>query len=87
MKRVVFIITVFAMIMILGSAIVFADEVTNDPNEPLILSFELGTSEDCIGYELREDIIRWRYKTINGSLYRRKYNYTKKIWIGNWEKV
>lgn len=33
------------------------------------------------------DIIEWRYKTINGKLYRRQYNYTKQMWIGNWELV
>lgn len=33
------------------------------------------------------DDIRWRYKFIDGILYRRKYNYTKEIWIGKWERV
>ncbi|MBD5090123.1 MAG: hypothetical protein HDT30_15175 [Clostridiales bacterium] len=33
------------------------------------------------------DDIRWRYKSINGILYRRKYNYTTGTWIGKWEPV
>ena len=33
------------------------------------------------------DVIGWRYKTINGKLYRRKYNYTQEKWIGSWELV
>lgn len=26
----------------------------------------------------------WRYKVINGILYKRLYDYTNKRWIGNW---
>lgn len=32
----------------------------------------------------RADIIGWRYKTENGKVYKRKYNYTKEKWIGSW---
>lgn len=31
------------------------------------------------------DIIEWRFKEINGDLYRRQYNYTRQYWIGEWE--
>ncbi len=31
------------------------------------------------------DIIEYRYKVINGDLYRRLYNYTQEYWIGEWE--
>lgn len=30
------------------------------------------------------DIIVWKYKNINGKLYKRKYNQTTQKWIGNW---
>lgn len=30
------------------------------------------------------DEIEWRYKNINGKLYKRLYNATTKKWIGNW---
>lgn len=33
----------------------------------------------------RSDIIDWRYKTENGKLYKRLYNYSKEQWIGEWE--
>ncbi|MGN1166610.1 MAG: hypothetical protein ACI4S2_09335 [Lachnospiraceae bacterium] len=33
------------------------------------------------------DNIGWRYKTVNGVLYKRKYNYTTKQWIGDWIKA
>lgn len=35
----------------------------------------------------RADDIGWQYKTINGKLYRRLYNYTKNVWISDWELV
>lgn len=34
----------------------------------------------------RKDIIEWCYKTIDGNLYRRQYNYSKEEWIGEWER-
>lgn len=34
--------------------------------------------------ESRADVIGWEYKTINGKLYKRLYNYTTKEWIGDW---
>lgn len=30
------------------------------------------------------DIIKWRYKAVNGKLYKRLYNYSKGSWIGDW---
>lgn len=32
-------------------------------------------------------IIEWRYKLVDGVLYRRKYNYTEECWVGDWEVV
>ena len=31
------------------------------------------------------DITGWRYKAIDGKMYRRQYNYSKEKWIGEWE--
>lgn len=31
--------------------------------------------------------IGWKFKTINGVLYKRLYNYTTREWIGDWIKV
>lgn len=30
--------------------------------------------------------VRWIYKKINGTAYKRKYNYSTGEWIGNWIK-
>lgn len=56
-------------------------------------------SKDCIADEIQisestivsdseittySDNIVWKYKIINGKLYKRKYNSTKKKWVGSW---
>ena len=35
----------------------------------------------------QSDNIQWKYKMINGVLYKRQYNYTTNKWIGNWVKA
>lgn len=34
-----------------------------------------------------KDIIKWRYKSKNGKIYKRQYNYSKEKWIGKWQLV
>ena len=41
--------------------------------------------DNTIEIQPKADIIGWRYKTIYKKLSRRQYNYTKQMWIGNWE--
>jgi len=31
-------------------------------------------------------IIGWRYKSNGGKVYRRQYNYSRRKWIGEWER-
>ena len=33
------------------------------------------------------DVIIWKYQIFGNKMYRRKYNKTKKQWIGDWELV
>jgi hypothetical protein len=35
--------------------------------------------------QLKAAIIGWRYKSVNGQMYRRQYNYSREQWIGEWE--
>ena len=42
------------------------------------------TQESHITISPRADVIKWRVKEINDRMYRRLYNYTKQVWIGNW---
>ena len=31
------------------------------------------------------DVLEWRYKVVDGSIYRRLYNKSKREWAGKWE--
>lgn len=87
MKRILLILLSCMIIISAGVTAVFAEEIVSDPNEPLEYSFVIESSEEGEEVNPRADIIGWRYKIMNGHLYRRKYNYTKQIWIGHWERV
>lgn len=32
----------------------------------------------------RADIIDWRFKIEDGKMYKRLYNYSKSVWVGDW---
>lgn len=49
-----------------------------------ITDITVASSEPLV---IQSDDIGWRYKTINGVLYKRLYNYSKKKWIGNWQRA
>lgn len=34
--------------------------------------------------DLRKDRIDWVYKVIDGKLYKRQYNFSQNIWLGDW---
>ncbi len=36
-------------------------------------------------YYPNANIIGWRYKSEDGKMYRRQYNYSREKWIGEWE--
>lgn len=42
------------------------------------------TNESCDLISSRADDIQYRYKFINGRLYKRLYNYSTGEWIGDW---
>lgn len=43
------------------------------------------TDVSAVSVNPRADIIDWRYKTVGNEVFRRKYNYSKRKWIGEWE--
>lgn len=45
------------------------------------------TDNDSLGIEVMASDIGWRYKSVNGVLYKRKYDYTLRKWIGKWIRV
>lgn len=49
-------------------------------------SIELSSSNaETRGPHLDAHIIGWRYKSVDGKVYRRQYNYSREKWIGAWE--
>lgn len=46
---------------------------------------EVPPSVSATAIEPRADKIEWRYKIVDGKMYKRQYNVTKKQWIGEWE--
>ena len=68
---------IFVFLLSFISIGIFSDS-TVSANEPSIVISE----DDSSAYS--SDVIVWKYKTINGKLYKRKYNQTTKKWIGSW---
>ena len=65
----------FIAIGLFSDLTVSAQNTTSKPS-PVI------SEEDSSVYS--GDVIVWKYKTMNGKLYKRKYNQTTKKWIGKW---
>ena len=65
----------FISIGVFSGSIVSAQDTSNEPS--IVVS-----EEDSSVYS--GDVIVWKYKTMNGKFYKRKYNQTTKKWIGNW---
>jgi hypothetical protein len=59
--------------ILFSSSVAFADSVN-------------GMEIDSLSYsiDVRSYVIGWKYKTWNGCLYKRQYNYSTKRWIGEW---
>ncbi len=45
------------------------------------------SQENTVSIMPMSDVIIWKIKVVNGKTYRRRYNTTKKQWIGEWELV
>lgn len=65
----------FISIGVFSGSIVSAQDTVSEPSIAV-------SEEDSSVYS--GDVIVWKYKTMNGKLYKRKYNKTTKKWIGNW---
>ena len=64
--------TILLLTLILGCGLIQPTSISaNEADHPLII-------------ESRADIIGWRYKTENGRVYKRLFNYSKNEWIGDW---
>lgn len=73
-----------SILFLLSSAAAFTEDAYTDTS--LIPSIAV-SQENNDTITPRSDVIIWHYKTIGSNTYRRKYNTTKKRWIGDWELV
>ena len=69
----------FSTLTVLGTLAGTTSMVAYASEQPVAL---LAEENDIVPHS---DIIEYRYKVINGDLYRRLYNYTQEYWIGEWE--
>lgn len=79
---------VLIFITILGIFLILPTDISADENHALLPESEaraLDNSEDQISPQ--KDIIRWKFKTINGHIYKRQYNHSKSKWIGSWQAI
>jgi len=42
---------------------------------------------DAVEVQPFSDVIEWRLQEINGKWYRRLYNLTQRVWIGEWVPI
>lgn len=68
-------------VLFLSLAIIFFSPITANASIISSTSINLPSSEIS---PCSEDI-RWVYQKIGNQLYRRQFNYTRNVWIGNWE--
>lgn len=78
-KNILLGISAFALSFMVASTC----SVTSQACELVVLE-ENTSSENNVA---RSPIIEYRYKVIDGVLYRRLYNYSDEYWIGEWEVV
>lgn len=78
MKRLFLSALLGTMITLSSTSVAFCADTVTTPAPVASDSTEITPYADDIG---------WRYTTYNGQLYRRLYNYTKGLWIGEWELV
>ncbi len=79
-KKLLAAIVVSLNLAALGSEVVYAEPSTLQSAVPPVLE-----TSDPQSYSTLSDIIGWRYKSVDGHVYRRQYNYSKEKWIGEWE--
>lgn len=76
---------VFVMLLLLSTPI--STQSTNQQTSALTVSANsiVGSPAADATIVPMADVIVWKYKSINGHVYRRRYNSTKRVWIGEWE--
>ena len=62
-------------------------DINAQEDVPPIPITDQSTTSNSRGSSTYANDVRWLYKSVNGVLYRRKYDFTAERWIGDWERV
>lgn len=81
---IIFINIITAADLTLTPVHVFAESVEYATDSAIICDSDNTSSSDIVP---SSSDIEWRYKYIDGTLYKRKYNRTTHTWIGSWIKA
>lgn len=73
-----------SFILFLSLAIMVLSPVTANAASAIPIA-PVQVNKDSEEISPRAEDIRWVYKTIGTQTYRRRFNYTRNVWIGNWE--
>lgn len=71
-------------VCILAASFLLSAQAFAGDAAPQIPQAEARPAAETVSIRPFADDIRWRYKTVNGKAYKRKYNYTTSQWVGNW---
>lgn len=77
-KKIIILLSILSM---LSPSTVFAE----DTYTTAVPTVSTESENDTWTIEPMSDVIIWKYKTVGNITYRRRYNTTKKQWIGDWE--
>lgn len=69
---------------VLISLVAMGTMTITTPAMPIIATQQGSGMYEMTTIEPRTDIKEWRYKVIDGNLYKRLYNYTRNRWEGDW---
>ena len=62
--------SIFLILFTIGFTPISASEINKISDAPIV--------SPC-----KENLV-WRYKTVNGKIYKRQWNSTSNKWVGNW---
>lgn len=79
---------VMSLVGMVFSIVAFPMVASAQTNQNQIILDSVNTSQEYVTQDdahLMAPAITWRYKSENGNVYRRLYNYTTREWVGDWE--
>ena len=80
MKRLVLLIVIMCSLLCYSYNMCFAESESEYNEYAQIKTIEQMNSD----YTIMSDKFVWKIKVVNGVTYKRLYNETKKVWVGDW---